>query len=80
MICSCDMQIMIFRQLDAAKIKQYKESCSQHPQEGYNEDNQRNLKFTSEDQVREGLLGIIVNRLKSGSYKNSYLKDILRED
>ncbi|GKA70792.1 hypothetical protein Tco_0776931, partial [Tanacetum coccineum] len=30
---------------------------------------QRNLKFTSEDQVRGGLLGIIVNRLKSGSYR-----------
>ncbi|GJQ91950.1 putative reverse transcriptase domain-containing protein [Tanacetum coccineum] len=27
------------------------------------------LKFTSEDQVRGGLLGIIVNRLKSGSYR-----------
>ncbi|GJY92357.1 hypothetical protein Tco_0508139 [Tanacetum coccineum] len=29
---------------------------------------QRNLKFTSEDQVRGGLLGNIVNRLKSVSY------------
>ncbi|GJU38681.1 hypothetical protein Tco_1191638 [Tanacetum coccineum] len=35
----------------------------------YNEDTERNLKFTSEDQVRGGLLGIIVNRLKSGSYR-----------
>ncbi|GJT67208.1 hypothetical protein Tco_1018688 [Tanacetum coccineum] len=35
----------------------------------YHEDNQGNLKFTSEDQVRGGLLGIIVNRLKSGSYR-----------
>ncbi|GJS09548.1 hypothetical protein Tco_0366344 [Tanacetum coccineum] len=33
----------------------------------HNEDIQRNLKFISEDQVRGGLLGIIVNRLKSGS-------------
>ncbi|GJR74757.1 putative nucleotidyltransferase, ribonuclease H [Tanacetum coccineum] len=38
-------------------------------QEAHNEDTQRNLKFTSEDQVRGGLLGIIVNRLKSGSYR-----------
>ncbi|GJZ38012.1 hypothetical protein Tco_0584203 [Tanacetum coccineum] len=37
--------------------------------EAHNEDTQRNLKFTSEDQVRGGLLGIIVNRLKSGSYR-----------
>ncbi|GKD46808.1 hypothetical protein Tco_1271453, partial [Tanacetum coccineum] len=37
--------------------------------EAHNEDIQRNLKFTSEDQVRGGLLGIIVNRLKSGSYR-----------
>ncbi|GKD62834.1 hypothetical protein Tco_1300343 [Tanacetum coccineum] len=35
----------------------------------YNEDTQRNMKFTGEDQVRRGLLGIIVNRLKSGSYR-----------
>ncbi|GJW74218.1 hypothetical protein Tco_0133588 [Tanacetum coccineum] len=35
--------------------------------EAHNEDIQRKLKFTSEDQVRGGLLGIIVNRLKSGS-------------
>ncbi|GJX39964.1 hypothetical protein Tco_0254954 [Tanacetum coccineum] len=41
---------------------------SQEP-EAHNEDTQRNLKFTSEDQVRGGLLGIIVNRLKSGSYR-----------
>ncbi|GJR16050.1 hypothetical protein Tco_0798702 [Tanacetum coccineum] len=41
---------------------------SQEP-EAHNEDIQRNLKFTSEDQVRGGLLGIIVNRLKSGSYR-----------
>ncbi|GJY82380.1 hypothetical protein Tco_0495756, partial [Tanacetum coccineum] len=38
-------------------------------EEAHNEDTQRNLKFTSEDQVRGGLLGIIVNRLKSGSYR-----------
>ncbi|GKA22959.1 putative reverse transcriptase domain-containing protein [Tanacetum coccineum] len=38
-------------------------------EEAHNEDIQRNLKFTSEDQVRGGLLGIIVNRLKSGSYR-----------
>ncbi|GJR50399.1 hypothetical protein Tco_1400920 [Tanacetum coccineum] len=37
--------------------------------EAHNEDTQRNLKFTSEDQVRGGLLGIIVNRLRSGSYR-----------
>ncbi|GJZ03693.1 hypothetical protein Tco_0536968 [Tanacetum coccineum] len=37
--------------------------------EDHNEGIQRNLKFTSEDQVRGGLLGIIVNRLKSGSYR-----------
>ncbi|GJS99313.1 hypothetical protein Tco_0820483 [Tanacetum coccineum] len=37
--------------------------------EAHNEDIQRNLKFTSEDQVRGGLLGIIINRLKSGSYR-----------
>ncbi|GJX35215.1 ribonuclease H-like domain-containing protein [Tanacetum coccineum] len=28
----------------------------EHPQEAYHEDNQRNLKFTSEDQVRGGLM------------------------
>ncbi|GJR00724.1 hypothetical protein Tco_0523708 [Tanacetum coccineum] len=38
-------------------------------EEAYNEDTQRNLKITSEVQVRGGLLGIIVNRLKSGSYR-----------
>ncbi|GJQ93711.1 hypothetical protein Tco_0004850 [Tanacetum coccineum] len=38
-------------------------------QEAHNEDIQRNLKITSEVQVRGGLLGIIVNRLKSGSYR-----------
>ncbi|GJS49568.1 hypothetical protein Tco_0599689 [Tanacetum coccineum] len=38
-------------------------------EEAYNEDSQRNLKFTSEDQVRGGLLGIIVNKLKSGSHR-----------
>ncbi|GJS04500.1 hypothetical protein Tco_0321008 [Tanacetum coccineum] len=38
-------------------------------EEAHNEDTQRNLKFTSEDQVRGGLLGIIVNKLKSGSYR-----------
>ncbi|GJV45591.1 hypothetical protein Tco_1430127 [Tanacetum coccineum] len=48
-----------------------------HIYEAHNEDIQRNLKFTSEDQVRGGLLGIIVNRLKSGSIRNSYLRDIL---
>ncbi|GJY84832.1 retrovirus-related pol polyprotein from transposon TNT 1-94 [Tanacetum coccineum] len=37
--------------------------------EAHNEDIQRNLKFISEDQVRGGLLRIIVNRLKSGSYR-----------
>ncbi|GJZ97086.1 hypothetical protein Tco_0669420 [Tanacetum coccineum] len=37
----------------------------------YNEDIERNLKFTSEDIVRGGLLGIIVNRLKSASTKLS---------
>ncbi|GJV68850.1 retrotransposon protein, putative, ty1-copia subclass [Tanacetum coccineum] len=37
--------------------------------EAHIEDIQRNLKFTSEDQVRGGLLGIIVNKLKSGSYR-----------
>ncbi|GJU63888.1 hypothetical protein Tco_1245723 [Tanacetum coccineum] len=37
--------------------------------EAHNEDIQRNLKFTSKDQVRGGLLGIIINRLKSGSYR-----------
>ncbi|GJZ61413.1 retrovirus-related pol polyprotein from transposon TNT 1-94 [Tanacetum coccineum] len=37
--------------------------------EAHNEDTQRNLKFTSKDQVRGGLLGIIVNKLKSGSYR-----------
>ncbi|GJR54759.1 putative reverse transcriptase domain-containing protein [Tanacetum coccineum] len=51
-----------------------------HPQEAHNEDTKRNLKFTSEDQVRGGLLGIIVNRLKSGSYRDSYLRDILGND
>ncbi|GJX64075.1 hypothetical protein Tco_0298418 [Tanacetum coccineum] len=40
-----------------------------YDREAHNEDIQRNLKFTSEDQVRGGLLGIIVNRLKSGSYR-----------
>ncbi|GJR28434.1 hypothetical protein Tco_1104666 [Tanacetum coccineum] len=49
-------------------------------EEAHNEDTQRNLKFTSEDQVRGGLLGIIVNRLKSGSYRDSYLRDILGKD
>ncbi|GJZ14278.1 hypothetical protein Tco_0549508 [Tanacetum coccineum] len=38
-------------------------------EEAHNEDIQRNLKFISKDQVRGGLLGIIVNRLKSGSYR-----------
>ncbi|GJU97121.1 ribonuclease H-like domain-containing protein [Tanacetum coccineum] len=38
-------------------------------EEAHNEDTQINLKFTSEDQVRRGLLGIIVNRPKSGSYR-----------
>ncbi|GKF97166.1 hypothetical protein Tco_0292987, partial [Tanacetum coccineum] len=33
------------------------------------EGTQRNLKITSEVQVRGGLVGIIVNRLKSGSYR-----------
>ncbi|GJU28162.1 hypothetical protein Tco_1166783 [Tanacetum coccineum] len=42
---------------------------SQNPQEAYNEYIQRNLKFISEDQVRGGLLGIIINRLKSDSYR-----------
>ncbi|GJU24871.1 putative ribonuclease H-like domain-containing protein [Tanacetum coccineum] len=37
--------------------------------EAHNEDTQRNLKFTREDQGRGGSLGIIVNRLKSGSYR-----------
>ncbi|GJU24093.1 putative ribonuclease H-like domain-containing protein [Tanacetum coccineum] len=54
---------------------------SQEP-EAHNEDTQRNLKFTSEDQVRGGLLGIIVNRLKSGSYRvksgrHIYVDDII---
>ncbi|GJZ33135.1 hypothetical protein Tco_0578571 [Tanacetum coccineum] len=40
-----------------------------YDREAHNEDTQKNLKFTSEDQVRGGLLGIIVNRLKSGSYR-----------
>ncbi|GKA69320.1 putative ribonuclease H-like domain-containing protein [Tanacetum coccineum] len=40
-----------------------------HIYEAHNEDSQRNLKFTSEDQVRGGLFEIIVNRLKSGSYR-----------
>ncbi|GJY84166.1 hypothetical protein Tco_0497542 [Tanacetum coccineum] len=38
-------------------------------EEDHNEGSQRNLKITSEVQVRGGLLGIIVNRLKSGSYR-----------
>ncbi|GJV52181.1 hypothetical protein Tco_1447922 [Tanacetum coccineum] len=41
----------------------------EYEREAHNEDTQKNLKFTSEDQVRGGLLGIIVNRLKSGSYR-----------
>ncbi|GJT81020.1 hypothetical protein Tco_1055362 [Tanacetum coccineum] len=44
-------------------------SLTHQQKEAHNEDTQRNLKFTSEDQVRGGLLGIIVNRLKSGSYR-----------
>ncbi|GJZ62989.1 putative reverse transcriptase domain-containing protein [Tanacetum coccineum] len=54
-------------------------------EEAHNEDTQRNLKFTSEDQVRGGLLGIIVNRLKSGrhiledmdSYRDEGMSDII---
>ncbi|GJT83954.1 hypothetical protein Tco_1058296 [Tanacetum coccineum] len=49
-----------------AKLMLWKMKASE---EAHNEDIQRNLKFTSEDQVRGGLLGIIVNRLKSGSYR-----------
>ncbi|GKD01376.1 hypothetical protein Tco_1171650 [Tanacetum coccineum] len=44
-------------------------SLTHQQKEAHNEDTQRNLKFTSEDQVRGGLLGIIINRLKSGSYR-----------
>ncbi|GJR06150.1 hypothetical protein Tco_0529134 [Tanacetum coccineum] len=44
----------------------YYDKCAVHSQ---NEDTQKNLKFTSEDKVRGGLLGIIINRLKSGSYR-----------
>ncbi|GJZ87759.1 hypothetical protein Tco_0659369 [Tanacetum coccineum] len=40
-----------------------------YEKEAHNGDTQRKLKFTSEDQVRGGLLGNIVNRLKSGSYR-----------
>ncbi|GJV88072.1 hypothetical protein Tco_1532010 [Tanacetum coccineum] len=54
---------------DCYKLLKMMEKKAEHPQEAYHEDNQRNLKFTSEDQVRGGLLGIIVNRLKSGSYR-----------
>ncbi|GJX09164.1 hypothetical protein Tco_0199023 [Tanacetum coccineum] len=44
-------------------------SLTNQQKEAHNEDTQRNLKFISKDQVRGGLLGIIVNRLKSGSYR-----------
>ncbi|GJR35010.1 hypothetical protein Tco_1210694 [Tanacetum coccineum] len=52
-----------------AKRVQYELELTASSIEAHNEDTQRNLKFISEDQVRGGLLGIIVNRLKSGSYR-----------
>ncbi|GKB15601.1 hypothetical protein Tco_0849524 [Tanacetum coccineum] len=66
--------------VEAYMYERVDEPSSEEFQIAHNEDTQRNLKFTSEDQVRGGLLGIIVNRLKSGSYRDSYLRDILGKD
>ncbi|GKA28689.1 hypothetical protein Tco_0714934 [Tanacetum coccineum] len=62
--CSCEVLVMIFT--SSRIIPKIMLTTSS---EAHNEDIQRNLKFTSDDQVRGGLLGIIVNRHKSGSYR-----------
>ncbi|GKA51122.1 hypothetical protein Tco_0744318, partial [Tanacetum coccineum] len=62
----------MLRRLDADKVRCY---YLQTSLEAYDEDIQRNLKITSEVQVRGGLLGIIVNRLKSGRVKSGRHKD-----
>ncbi|GKB18900.1 sodium/hydrogen exchanger 6 [Tanacetum coccineum] len=68
-----DCQVMLKMKLLDGKMNEvcYKllKMIEKQAGEAHNEDIQRNLKFTSEDQVRGGLLGIIVNRLKSGSYR-----------
>ncbi|GJU43676.1 hypothetical protein Tco_1200942 [Tanacetum coccineum] len=51
------------------QFKNNSKDNTQKSSRSHNEDNQRNLKFTSEDQVRGGLLGIIINRLDLDLFK-----------